>query len=324
MKRVFVTSNRIPNWAIEELSKHFEVKVFKGQRITSDDLRDAVREFDGIIALLRDKFNRDVLSHAKRVRIIANYAVGYDNIDLEAATARRILVTNTPDVLSNATAELTIALMFTVARKIIVADKFTREGRFHGWEPDLFLGTELSGKTIGILGTGRIGTLTGLKAYALGMRVLYFSRRRNFILETQTDAKRCDLRTVLSKSDFITIHLPLSRETHHLIGSTEFNLMKSTAVVINTGRGAVIDESALVKALKSEKIAGAGLDVYEFEPRISEELFHLPNVVLLPHIGSATHRARNEMAKIVVENVVRYLQEQDPITPVNTEVIIKQ
>ncbi len=322
-KRVFVTSKRIPHWAIDELRKNFEVEVFQGQKVTTDDLRYAVCEFDGIVALLRDKFGRDVLNYAKKLKIIANYAVGYDNIDLEVATSKGILVTNTPDVLSNATSELAIALMFAVARRLIEADKFTREGKFHGWEPDLFLGIELSGKTIGILGAGRIGTLTGLKAYGLGMKILYYSRRKNFVLENQTGALKCDLDKILSESDIISIHLPLTPETHHLIGSREFNLMKPGAILVNTGRGAVIDESALVDALKSGKIAGAGLDVYEFEPRISEELIDMSNVILLPHIGSATHRARNEMARIVVENVTNYLKGEKPVTPVNPEVLQK-
>lgn len=322
-KRVFVTSSRIPIWAIDELRKNFQVQVFQGNRVTPDDLKYAVSEFDGIVALLRDKFSKDILAHAKKLKIIANYAVGYDNIDLEVATAKSILVTNTPDVLSNATSELAIALMFAVARRLIEADKFTRAGKFHGWEPDLFLGTELSRKTIGILGAGRIGTLTGLKAYGLGMKVLYYSRRKNFVLEKQTGAVKCDLDTILSESNIISIHLPLTPETHHLISSREFNLMTTGAILVNTGRGAVIDESALVDALKSGKIAGAGLDVYEFEPHVSKELIDMPNVVLLPHIGSATHHARNEMARIVVENVVNYLNGKNPITPVNPEVLHK-
>jgi len=230
-------------------------------------------------------------------------------------------VTNTPDILSNATAELAIALMFAVARRIAEADRFVRAGRFTGWQPDLFLGMELAGRTFGVVGAGRIGTLAGLKAHALGMRILYWQRRRNYSLEGATGARKVSLEELLQQSDVVSIHLPLTRETHHLIHRDRLRRMKPTAILINTGRGPVVEETALIQALREGWIRGAGLDVYEHEPRVPEELRRLDNVVLLPHIGSATHQTREGMAHLAVDNLVRVLRGEPPLTPVNPEVL---
>ncbi len=320
--RVFVTSPRIPGNALEKLAAVAEVTVFPEDRApTREELRRAVETYDGILCLLRDRFDRDLLQHARRLRILANYAVGYDNIDVQAATERGILVTNTPDILSNATAELAIALMFAVARRIAEADRFVRHGRFVGWQPDLFLGMELAGAVFGVVGAGRIGTLAGLKAHALGMQVVYWSRRRNYTLEGMTGARKLPLDDLLKTADVVSIHLPLTPETRHLINRERLARMKPTAILINTGRGPVIDEQALIAALKEGKIRGAGLDVYEHEPEVPEELRQMDNVVLLPHIGSATHRTREGMAHLAVENLIRVLQGQPPLTPVNPEVL---
>ncbi len=320
--RVFVTSPRIPGDAVKHLATVAEVTVFPEDRAPSqEELIQAVQGYDGILCLLRDRLDRHVLSHAHRLRVIANYAVGYDNIDVDAATERGIVVTNTPDILSNATAELAIALMFAVARRIAEADRYVRQGRFTGWQPDLFLGMELAGATFGVVGAGRIGTLAGLKAHALGMRVVYWSRRRNYSLEGATGARRMSLEDLLKTADVVSIHLPLTPETRHLIGAQQLALMKPSAILINTGRGPVIDESALIQALRKRQIRGAGLDVYEHEPQVPESLRQLDNVVLLPHIGSATHRTREGMAQLAVENLIRVLQGKPPLTPVNPEVL---
>ncbi len=320
--RVFVTSPRIPGDALRRLQQVAEVMVFPEDRAPSpEELRRAVAEYDGILALLRDRLDRKILEHARRLKIIANYAVGYDNIDVQAATERGIVVTNTPDILSNATAELAIALMFAVARRIAEADRFVRAGRFRGWQPDLFLGMELAGAVFGVVGAGRIGTLAGLKAHALGMRVVYWSRRRNYTLEGSTAARRLPLEDLLKTADVVSIHLPLTPETHHLIHRDRLLLMKPTAILINTGRGPVVDEQALIELLQQGRLRGAGLDVYEHEPEVPEALRKLDNVVLLPHIGSATHRTREGMAHLAVENLTRVLQGQPPVTPVNPEVL---
>ncbi len=318
--KVYVTSPRIPSPAIERLQTIADVTLHPDRPITKAELMEIVQNYDGILALLRDRFDSEVLSHARRLRVIANYAVGYDNIDVAMATEKGILVTNTPEVLSNATAELAIALMFAVARRVLEADRFLRAGKFRGWEPDLFLGMEISGKTFGLIGAGRIGTLAALKAYNLGMNVLYYSRRRNFLLESQANAKFADLDTLLKNSDVVSVHVPLTPETHHLLDLHRLRQMKPGAILINTGRGPVVDERALVEVLKDGHLAGAGLDVYEFEPQVTPELLSLPNVVLLPHIGSATHQARNAMANLAVENLICALQGQRPPCLVNPEV----
>ena len=319
--KVYVTSPRIPKQALERLGRFAEITVHPDRPITKNELISVVQNFDGVLALLRDRFDAEVLSHATRLRVISNYAVGYDNIDIQKATGKGIWVTNTPDVLSNATAELAIALMFSVARRLLEADQFLRQGKFRGWEPDLFLGIELAGRTFGLLGAGRIGTLTALKAYGLGMRVVYFSRKRNLLLEAQTGAKKLDLESLLETADVVSIHLPLTPETHHLLDLTRLQKMKPGAILINTGRGPIIDEKALVQVLREGRLAGAGLDVYEFEPEVTPELLEFPNVVLLPHIGSATHRARNAMAEVAVENLIHALQGQRPPSLVNPEVL---
>ncbi len=304
--KVFVT-RRIPEVGINMLrDAGLEVAVRESKLPPStEELKEGVKDADALICLLTDKITADVMDAAtKPLRIISNYAVGYDNIDIKAANRRSILVTNTPGVLTDATAELAWALLFAVARRIVEADNFARAGKFKGWHPTLLLGFELKGKTLGIIGAGRIGTAMAMKSAGFQMDVVYYSRHKNELLEEKLSARKLPLEELLRTSDFVSLHVPLTQDTYHLIGERELELMKPTAVLINTSRGAVIDEKALIRALQSRKIAGAGLDVFENEPEIPDELKALDNVVITPHIGSATHRARESMAIMAAQAVI--------------------
>ncbi len=319
--KVFVT-RKLPEKGLEILYNECdEVEVYPHDRIPSkEEIIEGLKGKDGLLCLLTDRIDRDVISSNPKLRAISNYAAGYDNIDVDEATRRGIVVTNTPDVLTNATAELAWALLFAVARRVVEGDKFTREGKFRGWAPMLLLGKELRGKTLGVIGAGRIGTAFALKAKCFDMKVLYYNRSRNEVLEEKLGARKVDLDTLLRESDFVSIHLPLTKETHHLIDYDKICLMKRDGIIVNTARGAVIKEKDLVRALKERKIFGAGLDVYENEPEVSEELKSLDNVVLLPHIGSATLETRTEMAVLAAENLIKALKGERPRYCVNPEV----
>ena len=319
--RVFVT-RRIPEEGIRLLERECEeVEVYPHDRIPSKkEIINGLKGKDALLCLLTDRIDREVISSNPNLKVISNYAAGYDNIDVDEATKRGIVVTNTPDVLTNATAELAWALLFAVARRVVEGDKFTREGRFKGWSPTLLLGKELSGKTLGVIGAGRIGTAFALKAKCFNMKVLYFNRSRNEVLEDKLGAKKVDLDTLLRESDFISIHLPLTKETYHLIDYDKICMMKRDAIIVNTARGAIIKEGDLVKALREKRIFGAGLDVYEKEPKITDELKNLENVVLLPHIGSATLETRTKMSILAAENLIKALRGRRPKYCVNPEV----
>lgn len=290
--------------------------------LTYDELLQQVEGRDAILTMLSDRIDARLINDAKNLKVIANYAVGYDNIDVKAATAKGIVVTNTPGVLTDSTADMAWALLFSVTRRIVEGDKLTRAGKFTGWAPMMLLGGDLIGKTLGIVGTGRIGTAMAMRSRGWEMRVLYTTRSsRNAILEENLHAKRVDLETLLKESDFISIHAPLSEKTRHLIGAKELSLMKRTAYLINTGRGAVIDEVALISALRNKRIAGAGLDVYEEEPKLKPGLAELDNVVLAPHLGSATVETRTKMSLMAAENIIAVLNGQKPPNCVNPEVL---
>ncbi|GJQ24138.1 D-glycerate dehydrogenase [Candidatus Brocadia sapporoensis] len=290
--------------------------------LTYDELLQQVEGRDAILTMLSDRLDARLINDAKNLKVIANYAVGYDNIDVKAATAKGIVVTNTPGVLTDSTADMAWALLFSVTRRIVEGDKLTRAGKFTGWAPMMLLGGDLIGKTLGIVGAGRIGTAMAMRSRGWEMRVLYTTRSsRNAILEENLHAKRVDLETLLKESDFISIHAPLSEKTRHLIGAKELSLMKRTAYLINTGRGAVIDEVALISALRNKRIAGAGLDVYEEEPKLKPGLAELDNVVLAPHLGSATVETRTKMSLMAAENIIAVLNGQKPPNCVNPEVL---
>jgi glyoxylate reductase len=284
-----------------------------------DELRSAVKGCDAVLCLLTDRIDAAVLDAAAGCRVFANMAVGFNNVDVDEATRRGVLVTNTPGVLTDATADLTWALILSVARRVVEGDAEMRSGRFQGWGPMYLLGGEVFGRTLGLVGPGRIGTAVAERSVGFRMPILYTGIEPNPTLDTM-GARRVDLDTLLAESDFVSLHVPLLPETRHLIDARSLSLMKPTAYLINTSRGPVVHESALVEALRSGKIAGAGLDVYENEPAISPGLAGCRSAVLLPHLGSATTAARAAMSRIAAENVVAVLEGRLPPNPVNPEV----
>ena len=319
---VYVT-RRVPQQGLDILNENCSrVEVNPHDRVLSrEELLEGVRGRGAVLCLLTDTIDAEVLEAARGCKIFANYAVGYNNIDVAAATERGIAVTNTPGVLTDATADLTWALLFAAARRVVEGDAFTRAGRFQGWSPMLLLGADISGKTLGIVGAGRIGTAVALRARGFRMRVLYFDKNQNEALEQAVGAERVELDDLLRQADFVSIHVDLNPTTHHLIGRRELGLMKPTACLLNASRGPVVDEAALVEALREGKIAGAGLDVYENEPALAPGLAELPNVVLLPHLGSATHGTRTRMATLAATNIVAMLRGERPPNIVNPEVL---
>ena len=320
--RILVT-HVIPQPAIDLLSEVGHVEVYSGPHRTFSkiELIEALKRNDCLYCSLMNAIDSEVLNANPCLRIVANMAVGYDNIDVPAATARRIPVTNTPGVLTQTTADLTWALLLAVARRIVEADGYTRAGKFKGPTLNLMLGTDVFGKTLGIVGLGRIGRAVARRARGFEMKVLYHNRRRlDRVREVELGVEYVGLDTLLRSSDYVSLHTPLSPETHHLIGERQLALMKASAFLINTSRGQVVDEKALVRALLEKRLAGAGLDVYEREPEIEPELMSLPNVVLLPHIGSASVETRTKMAITAAENVLAAIRGERPPNLVNPEV----
>lgn len=328
MKRfkVFVT-RKILEEGLNMLRERYDVEVsdYDGV-IPREMLLEKVKGVDALLSLLTDKIDAEVMDAAgPNLKIIANYAVGYNNIDVEEATKRGIMVTNTPGVLTETTADFAWTLLMAIARRIVEADKFVREGKFRGWEPMLLLGTDVFGATLGIVGFGRIGQAMARRALGFNMRVLYYDNSRvDEQIEKELKATFVDLPTLLKESDFVTLHVPLTKQTHHLIGEKELKMMKKDAYLINTARGPVVDEKALVKALKEGWIKGAALDVFENEPEIEPELLKLDNVVLAPHIASASYATRSKMSVMVAENIIKALNGEVPPNLVNPEVLQKK
>lgn len=273
---------------------------------TEEELRGGFAQAQAVICTLTDRIDASLLSQAKRLKIIANYAVGYNNIDLAAAAQRGIVVTNTPDVLTDATADLTWALLLALTRRVVEGDAWVRTGNWVGWAPTQMLGADVSGKTLGIVGMGRIGQAVAQRAAGFRMSVIYASRQGVCSPPGVSWVWR-SLDEVVAECDFLSLHVPLTEATHHLIDRRKLALMKPTAYIINTSRGPVIDEDALVSALEARTIAGAGLDVYEHEPTVHARLRSLPNVVLLPHLGSATLGTRVRMGFICLDNIAAVL-----------------
>ena len=278
--------------------------------ISPEELKRRVADKQGLIAVVTDRIGADVLDAAPGLKVVANIAVGYDNIDVAAARARGVVVTNTPDVLTEAVAEFTWGLIFSVTRRIVEGDRLVRRGGWKGWALDFMLGTELGGKQLGIIGRGRIGRAVAAKASAFGMQVVFASRGAG---KRATDELSLD--ELLVSSDVISIHTPMTAANRHLIDRKALARMKRSAVLVNTARGPIVDEEGLAWALKERLIAGAALDVYEREPEVVSALMDLENVVLAPHLGSATRESRTAMADLAVRNVVAVLEGQPPITP---------
>lgn len=311
--KVFITY-KIPGPGIDMLKERFTVDLYEGEEfLTKEEMMHKVEDVDAIITQLRDSIDREFIDRGKNLKIIANYAVGYNNIDVAYATQKSIYVTHTPGVLTEATADLTWALILSVVRRVVESDKFVREGKFTGWKPELLLGYDLYGKTIGIVGMGRIGQAVARRALGFGMKVIYHNRHKlPEEIEKKYNATYSDLDTLFKVSDIVSLHTPLTGDTYHLVDKSRLELMKPTAFLINTSRGQVIDEEALLEVLKNERIKGAGLDVYENEPIITPGLLDLRNVVLTPHTGSATRETRENMGIMVAENVIKALNNEIP------------
>jgi len=290
--------------------------------LSRDDLIARLRGCHGLICLITDVIDEALLAACPDLRVVSNVAVGYNNVDVAAATRRGVVVTNTPDVLTDTTADFAWSLLMATARRVIEGDRYVREGKWKQWDFGLLLGADIHGKTLGVVGFGRIGRAMARRALGFNMRVLYQDAiPADADAERELKATRVDLPTLLRDSDFVTVHTPLMPETRHLINASSLKAMKKTAYLINASRGPVVDEGALVQALQDGWIAGAGLDVFENEPQVHPELIGLANVVLAPHIASASHDTRLKMATLAVENCLAVLEGKTPPTPVNPEVL---
>ncbi len=311
--KVLIT-RKILKEALDYLQEHTDSEIGPPDRnLTKQEIVEKIGDKEGLFSLLVDTIDKEVLDSAHSLKIIANCAVGYNNIDIEEAKKRGILVTNTPGVLTETTADLTWALIFAVARRIPEADRFTRSKKFKGWELDLFLGKEVTRKRLGIIGMGRIGRAVALRAQAFDMETVYSdSHRLSPEDENKFKASFLPLEELLSTSDIITIHAALTPQTFHLLSKEKLSLINKEAFIVNASRGPIIDEMALAEALEKGQIWGAGLDVYEREPEIEEKLLSLDNVVLLPHIGSATYETRLKMAMMAARNLVQGLKGERP------------
>ena len=324
MARVFVT-RPIPGKAFEKLEKAHEVTVYPGPgKIPRDKFLSGVKGVEAILSILTEKVDAQVFEAAgKQLKIVTNYAVGFDNVDVKEAAKRGVLITNTPSSLGDAVAEMAATLIMALARKILPADKFTRAGKYKTWDPNIFLGIDLSGKTLGVVGAGTIGSVVGKRLGAMfEMKVLYHSRHKNVEFERATKGKFVSLERLLKEADVVTLHVPLTPETRHMISWDEIRLMKKTAILINTSRGSVVQEHALLDELKRNSIWGAGLDVYEEEvprekshlhPGDWKKLIGLDNVILTPHIASATQEAREEMTDMAVGSILAALSGKKPM-----------
>jgi glyoxylate reductase len=310
---VLVTGN-LPEHILALIRAEHAIEVNTTDRpLTREQLLPAVADKHGLLTMLTDRVDEELLDRAPDLTIVANCAVGYDNIDVAAATQRRIMVTNTPGVLTDSTADVAFALMLAVARRVVEGDRRVRQGKFKHFAPFHFLGQDISGKTLGIIGMGRIGQAVAKRAAGFDMRMIYISRHRlSAEAEAAIGARYADFETVLRESDILSVHVPLTPQTRHLLGADQLRLMKPSAILINTARGPVIEETALVTALHEGWIGGAGLDVYENEPNLTPGLAECDNAVLLPHVGSATIETRTRMARLATENLLAGLRGAAP------------
>lgn len=315
---VFIT-RKLPNLAKEILEKNgIQVKVFPHDRIiTREELKKNAKNADGIIALLTEKYDKEMINALPNCKVIANYAVGFNNIDIDYAKSKGVIITNTPNVLTDATAEIAASLVVACARRIPEGEKLMRDGKFKGWEPELLKGVQLSGKTFGIIGAGRIGQATARRLKGFGCKIIYYNKSKKVDFENEFGAKKVSLNKLLKTADIISIHLPLNTDTKLLLDKEKLELLKPRAIIVNTARGEIIDEKYLIKMLKKGRIFSAGFDVYDKEPLVNPELLKLANVVLLPHLGSATLETRDEMAKLAAKNIINVLSGKKAITPVN-------
>ncbi|MCR4441055.1 MAG: D-glycerate dehydrogenase [Peptococcaceae bacterium] len=323
MKPLVYVTRRIPEEGLNILRENAEVKVWEGELPPPYEvLLEEIREVEGILCLLTDRIDRKLLEAGKKLRVVSNYAVGFDNIDIQAATEKGVMVTNTPDVLTETTADLAFALMMAVARRIVEGVRYVENGRWKTWSPMLLLGQDIHGSVLGLIGLGRIGTAVARRASGFGMKVLYHSRTRNEMAERDLDLTCAGLEELLRESDFVSLHVPLTDMTRGMINRQTLSLMKKSAVLINTARGAVVNEKDLYEALKEGIIWGAGLDVTDPEPmRADNPLLSLDNVVVVPHIGSASVVTRTRMAVMAARNMAAGLKGEKPPNLVNAAVM---
>lgn len=321
--RVYVT-RELPERGLKKIMERFDTEVWPEygpppKQVIIEKARDA----DALVTLLSDKIDAEIFDAAPKLKIVAQMAVGFDNIDVEEATRRGIYVTNTPGVLTETTADFAWALLMAIARRVVEADRYVREGKWKvGWHPSMLLGRDVYGATLGIIGVGRIGSAVARRAKCFNMRILYYDVVRNPQIEKETGATFVDLDTLLRESDFISVHVPLTKETYHLINAERLKFVKKTAYLINTSRGPVVDEKALYEALKEGRLAGAALDVFEQEPLPTDSpLLRLDNVILTPHIASASYETRSRMAEMVAENLIAFFEGKVPPNLVNPDVV---
>jgi glyoxylate reductase len=323
--RIFIT-RRMPQTIVDHIAEVCEVSMWEEEEIPipRGRLEQEIQQVDGLYCLLTDIIDQELISRAKKLKVISNMAVGYNNIDVNAATQRGIMVTNTPGVLTETTADLTFALLMATARRLIEAESFLRAGNWKTWSPFLLTGQDVYGATLGIIGLGRIGQALAKRAKGFDMRILYYNRTRKLDAEKELGIEYVELETLLRESDFVCVMTPYTPETRNLIDRQQLSLMKKTAVLINTARGGIVNEFALYDALKNRSIWAAGLDVFEEEPISRDHPFlSLDNVVLLPHIGSASEKTRMKMAILAADNLLKALKGQIPDHLVNRELIHK-
>jgi glyoxylate reductase len=324
--KVYVSTNEIPSQALEVLRSIAQVRIYDGKAAPPQEtLLREVQEADGLFCILTEKVDVELFDRAKKLKIVSNMAVGYDNIDVNEATKRKVMVTNTPGVLTETVADATMALILAVARRIVEADRYVREGSWKlRWSPMMMVGSDVYGKTLGIYGLGRIGAAVARRAAGFGMKLMYYDAVRNLELEKKYGIEYVKFDRLLKESDCLSVHVPLLPETRKSVGASEFALMKRSAYLINTARGQVVDEAALINALKEGRIAGAALDVFENEPiNPGNELLKMENVVLAPHIASGSLETRTAMAVMAAKNIVAALKGGAPPNLVNRELLSK-
>jgi len=318
-KPIIFLTRSLPDAVMTELSRRFHLRHNRHDRpLSRQELLRGIRNADGLISMLSDRIDREVIDAGPKLKIISNYAVGYNNIDLQAAADRDIPVTNTPGVLTETTADLTFALLLAAARRLPEGEALVRSGKWSGWAPTQLLGTDLYGKTLGLIGFGRIGRAVARRAAGFSMRTIYYCRHRlSPSAERKFKAAFVPFPRILRESDFLSLHLPLTDDSRHLIDRKALHAMKPTSFLINTSRGPIVDEEALINALAEKRISGAGLDVFEKEPELSRRLRGMKNVVLLPHIGSASTETRVKMGEMVMENLSAFFSKGKPPNMVN-------
>lgn len=316
--KLLITSN-IPKKIYDDLDKHFEIRYHDSNvPLSKEEIIEMIKGQDALLCPLSDKIDKDVIDAGDNLKIIANYGAGFDNIDIDYAREKGIVVTNAPAPASAvSTAELAFGLMLAAARKIVSGDKVTRAGEFYGWRPTFYLGNQLKGKTLGIIGLGNIGKNLAKRARAFEMKVVYYSRTRKEDFEKEFDIEYLDRDEVIRSADFLSLHTAFVPDLRHMISKKELEMMKKSAILINASRGPIVDEDALADALIENVIAGAALDVYEFEPRVNDKLMDLDNVILAPHLGNATFEARLEMGENAKDNLIDFKNGKNPKNKVN-------